>query len=157
MNYYPNYNQFYQPQMRMQQPIQQPINQQIQQPIVQPVQPIQNIGLQGKSVDSIDVVKAMDIPLDGTVSYFPLADGTAIVSKQLQMDGTSKTIIYRPIKEENKEVTQNNINEDLINKIKEENNTLKEGMDIIKNQIQDMSENFDKLFEEMKSIKGGKK
>jgi predicted nuclease with TOPRIM domain len=153
MNYYPNYNQFYQPQMRMQ----QPINQRIQQPIVQPVQPIQNIGLQGKSVDSIDVVKAMDIPLDGTVSYFPLTDGTAIVSKQLQMDGTSKTIIYKPIKEENKEVIQNNTNEDLINKIKEENNTLKEGMDIIKNQIQDMSENFDKLFEEMKSIKGGKK
>lgn len=157
MNYYPNYNQFYQPQMRMQQPMQQPINQQIQQPMVQPVQPIQNIGLQGKSVDSIDVVKAMDIPLDGTVSYFPLTDGTAIVSKQLQMDGTSKTIIYKPIKEENKEVIQNNTNEDLINKIKEENNTLKEGMDIIKNQIQDMSENFDKLFEEMKSIKGGKK
>lgn len=157
MNYYPNYNQFYQPQMRMQQPMQQPITQQIQQPIVQPVQPIQNIGLQGKSVDSIDVVKAMDIPLDGTVSYFPLTDGTAIVSKQLQMDGTSKTVIYKPIKEENKEVIQNNTNEDLINKIKEENNTLKEGMDIIKNQIQDMSENFDKLFEEMKSIKGGKK
>jgi hypothetical protein len=157
MNYYPNYNQFYQPQMRIQQPMQQPINQQIQQPIVQPIQPIQNIGLQGKSVDSIDVVKAMDIPLDGTVSYFPLTDGTAIVSKQLQMDGTSKTIIYKPIKEENKEVIQNNTNEDLINKIKEENNTLKEGMDIIKNQIQDMSENFDKLFEEMKSIKGGKK
>lgn len=157
MNYYPNYNQFYQPQMRIQQPMQQPITQQIQQPIVQPVQPIQNIGLQGKSVDSIDVVKAMDIPLDGTVSYFPLTDGTAIVSKQLQMDGTSKTVIYKPIKEENKEVIQNNTNEDLINKIKEENNTLKEGMDIIKNQIQDMSENFDKLFEEMKSIKGGKK
>lgn len=66
----------------------------------QPQQPIYNkaaIGLQGKSVDSIDVVKAMDIPLDGSISYFPLTDGTAIVTKALQQDGTSKTIIYRPV------------------------------------------------------------
>ena len=162
MNYYPNYNQFYQPQMqRMAQPIpQQPIGQQIQQPMVQPIQPIQpiqNIGLQGKSVDSIDVVKAMDIPLDGSVSYFPLTDGTAIVSKQLQMDGTSKTIVYEPVKEENKEEPKSNINEELMNKIKQDNSSLKEGMDSIKDQIQDLSQNFDKLFDEMKSLRGGKK
>ena len=36
--------------------------------------------LLGKSVDNIDVVKAMDIPLDGSISYFPLTDGSAIVS-----------------------------------------------------------------------------
>lgn len=52
-------------------------------------------GLLGKSVDSIDVVRAMDIPLDGSISYFPLTDGTAIVTKQLQNDGTSKTLIYK--------------------------------------------------------------
>lgn len=158
MNYYPNYNQFYQPQMRMVQPMQQqPMGQQMQQPIMQPVQPIQNIGLQGKSVDSIDVVKAMDINLDGSISYFPLTDGTAIVSKQLQIDGTSKTIIYEPVKEENKEQPKNNQNEELINKIKQDNNSLKEGMNSIKDQIQDLSSNFDKLFEEMRSLKGGKK
>jgi len=53
--------------------------------------------LQGKTVDNIDVVRAIDIPLDGTTSYFPLADGTAIASKQLQQDGTSRIIIYKPI------------------------------------------------------------
>jgi len=52
-------------------------------------------SLQGKSVDSIDVVKAMDIPLDGSISYFPITDGSAIVTKQLQPDGTSKTIVYK--------------------------------------------------------------
>ena len=78
---------------------------------VQPVQPVKPqatevqmpfkaISLQGKTVDSIDVVKAMDIPLDGSVSYFPLTDGTAIVTKQLQQDGTSKTVVYKPIQEE---------------------------------------------------------
>lgn len=55
--------------------------------------------MQGKVVDSIEVVKAMDIPLDGSVSYFPIIDGSAIVTKQLQTDGTSKMIIYEPINE----------------------------------------------------------
>jgi hypothetical protein len=161
MNYYPNYNQFYQPQMtRMPQQIMQPqiMQQPMQQPIQTPIaQPMQNIGLQGKSVDSIDVVKAMDINLDGSISYFPLTDGSAIVTKQLQMDGTSKTVVYEPVKEENKEQPKANINEELMNKIKQDNISLKEGMDSIKNQIEDLSENFEKLFDEMKSIKGGKR
>lgn len=62
--------------------------------------------LLGKSVDNMEVVKAMDIPLDGSVSYFPLTDGSAIVSKQLQMDGTSKIIVYKPIQEDKKEEIQ---------------------------------------------------
>lgn len=33
--------------------------------------------------------------MDGSVSYFPVADGSAIVSKQLQTDGTSKIQIYK--------------------------------------------------------------
>lgn len=55
--------------------------------------------MQGKVVDSIEVVKAMEIPLDGSVSYFPIIDGSAIVTKQLQTDGTSKMIIYKPTNE----------------------------------------------------------
>ena len=69
-------------------------------------QPATQVGLLGKSVDSIDVVKAMDIPLDGSVSYFPLTDGTAIVTKQLQNDGTSRTIIYKPTTENKKEIVK---------------------------------------------------
>lgn len=76
-----------------------------QQPIMptyqQPMQLAKSSYLLGKSVDNIDVVKATDIPLDGSISYFPLTDGSAIVSKQLQMDGTSKMVIYKPIKENN--------------------------------------------------------
>lgn len=165
MNYYPNYGmgQFYSPQMQQQmqrfQPMEQPqYTPQAVQPQPQPQAYKQTIGLQGKSVDSIDVVKAMDIPLDGTVSYFPLTDGSAIVSKQLQMDGTSKTVVYEPVKSDEKEKqVNNNINEEFINKLKQDNVSLKEGMNSIKNQIQDISKNFDRLFEEMKSIKGGKR
>ena len=73
------------------------------QPMTQPITPTSNIGLQGKSVESLDVVRAMDIPLDGSISYFPLTDGSAIVSKQLQGDGTSKLTVYRPVEEDKKE------------------------------------------------------
>lgn len=72
---------------------QQPIQQPIQQELFNTVQT--RSGLQGKQVESIDVVKAIDIPLDGSISYFPLTDGTGIVTKQLQTDGTSKINIYK--------------------------------------------------------------
>ena len=62
--------------------------------------------LLGKSVDNIDVVKATDIPLDGSISYFPLTDGSAFESKQLQNDGTSKIVVYKPTQEDKKETIQ---------------------------------------------------
>lgn len=81
------YNQFYRgPFVQPQSPPQ------YQPPTYQP----QPTGIQGKTVDSLDVVRAMDIPLDGSISYFPLVDGSAIVTKQLQQDGTSKTVVFRP-------------------------------------------------------------
>ena len=73
--------------------------------------------LQGKVVDSLDVVKAADIPYDGSISYFPLTDGTAIITKQLQQDGTSKVVIYKPMldSEENKPkyITENELKEQI--------------------------------------------
>lgn len=97
---YNNYgfNPYYQ-QQRFQNTEQQPMMQQYQ-PIMQPAKVN---TLLGKSVDNIDVVKATDIPLDGSISYFPLTDGSAIVSKQLQTDGTSKIKIYKPVEENSKE------------------------------------------------------
>ena len=144
----------YQPMpMQQQVPMQQPMQQQPAQSIV---------GLQGKSVDSIDVVKAMDIPLDGSVSYFPLVDGTAIITKQLQMDGTSKTVIYEPVKaqseqqEQPKYLTAEELNQQ-IKIISEDNNNLKAGMETIKGQIEELSNNFKELLNEMRGFKGGKR
>ena len=74
-------------------------NQQPQQTAV-PNMNIRFNSVQGESIDNLEVVKAMDIPLDGSISYFPLVDGSAIVTKQLQQDGTSKITIYKPIEAE---------------------------------------------------------
>ena len=126
----------------------------------QPQQPITtNLGLQGKSVDSIDVVKAMDIPLDGSISYFPLTNGTAIITKQLQQDGTSKTIIYKPIQEEEKkeEVKIDYLTKDDLSVFAENNNSLKNEIGSIRNQIEGISGNINQLMEEMRNFKGGRK
>lgn len=115
----------------------------------QPVQPINTViqGLQGKSVDSIDVVKAMDIPLDGSISYFPITDGTAIVTKQLQADGSSKTIVYKPIEgvEETKQTTYIT-SEELENKMKDfsvkEVKDIKDELKLIKREIRDIKDDI---------------
>ena len=92
-NPYFNQQQRFQGMNMMQQPM--PTQQ-----YIPPMPTIQQNNLQGKIVDSVDVVKSMDIPLDGSVSYYALADGSAIVTKQLQSDGTSRTIIYKPSENE---------------------------------------------------------
>ena len=86
----------------------------------QPVAPMKYNagGLQGKSIDNLEVVKAMDIPLDGSISYFPLVDGSAIVTKQLQQDGTSKITIYKPIEAEEAATTKYATIEDVEKQIK---------------------------------------
>ena len=85
----------------------------------QNMQPQKN--LQGKQVDNIDVVRATEIPFDGSISYFPLTDGSAILTKQLMQDGTSRINVYKPIEEvkEDKLVTQSEL-EKQINALKEE-------------------------------------
>ena len=99
-NYYPQ--QRFQPQNMNN--MQQPMVTQYVPPMPQTI-PMQS-GLLGKIVDNIDVVRAMDIPLDGSTSYFPLSDQSAIVTKQLQSDGTSKLVVYKPTNNEKENVVQ---------------------------------------------------
>lgn len=96
------YNPYYSQQQRYPS-TELPNQQQMVTPYPTPINIAKQNSLLGKSVDNIDVVKAMDIPLDGSISYFPLTDGTAIVSKQLQIDGTSKMVVYKPAETEEKE------------------------------------------------------
>ena len=123
-------------------------NQQI--PTQQYISPIQQpntqLGLLGKSVDSIEVVKAMDIPLDGSTSYFPLTDGSAIVTKKLQNDGTSKTIVYRPVQEEKEESPKYAT----IEEVKKEINKI----DL--SELDDLKDEIKELKKELKDIKNRK-
>lgn len=111
------------------------------------------MGLQGKQIDSLDVVKATDIPLDGSISYFPLADGTAIATKQLMQDGTSKITIFKPIEEENptqqiKYVTENDLKEQLSNFNSKDIKDIKEELKSLKKRIREITDELEEKKEE---------
>ena len=136
--YNPYINRFYgQQQANMPQPMDLPMQ---QQNTPQMALNRQNI-LYGKQVDSLEVVKAIDIPLDGSISYFPLANGSAIVTKQLQQDGTSKITIYEPKTQKNdiKFATIEDIDKRL------------EKIDF--NEIDDLKDDLEDLKKELKDIK----
>lgn len=113
----------------------------------QPIIPqTQQLGLLGKVVDGVDVVKSMDIPLDGSISYFPLADNSIILTKQLQSDGTSKITMFKPVQEEQKELPKYATIDDLKNAIE----------DIDLSEIDDIKEDIKELKKEFKNIKKSK-
>lgn len=106
MNYnYPIFNPMYQnptPSQMFNPMYQQP---QMQIPQPQPIQQSQqSVGLPGKVVESMDMMKTTDIPMDGNMYYFPKADGTEIYTKRWLPNGTTEQIIFKAQKteEENK-------------------------------------------------------
>lgn len=121
--------------------------------------PQSSVSLQGKVVDSLDVVKATDIPYDGSISYFPLTDGTAIITKQLQQDGTSKVVIYKPISENGekkpKYITESDFKEQLKNmdtKYMTENDFKEQIKDVNSKDIKDMKEDIKVLKRKLEDL-----
>ena len=89
-NYYQNFTQQY-PGYLQQQVQPQIMPQNIQMPVQ-----YQN-SLWGKIVDSVDVVKVTDIPIDGGNYYFPKADGSEIYVKKWLGNGTTDITTYKRI------------------------------------------------------------
>jgi len=121
---------YYNPYMNNYQNMQMP--QQYTQPVYKP------LGLQGKVVDNLDVVKAMDISMDGSMNYYPLADGSAIATKQLQQDGTSKVVIYKPITEQETEQPKYVTESDLKSFSEKELKDMKDDLKILKRKVEDI-------------------
>ena len=113
-NFYPQMNNNYQ--MQMQNPYMDRMAQlqQYQQNLQQPMYPThmsgtsQQMNIIGKIVDSIDVVRATDVPMDGNIYYFPKADGTEIFGKQWLPNGQTRILTFKPVLEDN----PNNVSSD---------------------------------------------
>ena len=115
MQQYPNYSQMNNSYAQMNNMYAQPNNsyadrvnflqnyqQSLQQPIVPTQTPVSNqMSALGKMVDSIDVVKATDIPMDGNTYYFPKADGTEVYCKQWLQNGTTRILTFKPVFDDN--------------------------------------------------------
>ena len=105
MQPYPNPNyfmQYQQPQYQQPNPYMQRMEQLQQfQQTLNPVQTVQNqFPALGKMVESVDIVKVTDIPMDGNMYYFPKADGTEIYTKQFGTDGKTRILTFKPVLEE---------------------------------------------------------
>lgn len=64
----------------------------------QPQQPEQmQQGIFGKVVQSQDSIVANDVPMNGSVAFFPKSDLSEIYAKQWSADGTISTMVFKPI------------------------------------------------------------
>lgn len=122
--------------------------QQFQQSLQQQQMPVQNQALAplGKIVESIDIVKATDIPMDGNLYYFPKADGSEIYAKQWLANGTTQILTFKPVFD----TGQGNVQD--INK----NTTLTipdELISVLMKRFDDLSERFEKLEKTIKPAK----
>lgn len=54
----------------------------------------------GKIVESMDIVKTTDIPMDGNMYYFPKADGSVVYGKQWLANGQTRILSFKAILED---------------------------------------------------------
>lgn len=94
MTYTPSYNPYpYNPMQRFQE------QQLPQQPVQQVTQQQTQAGINGRMVAAVEQIAANDVPMDGSVAFFPKQDLTEIYAKQWGADGSIKTVVYKPYTE----------------------------------------------------------
>lgn len=50
--------------------------------------------LHGRIVNSANDILPNEVSMDGTISFFPLSDGSGVIGKQWNSDGTIRTYTY---------------------------------------------------------------
>lgn len=89
----------------------------------------------GKVVESMDIVKVTDIPMDGNIYYFPKADGTEIYSKQFMSNGQTRILTYKPYIESESNNVSESAEKDQIAPLSAFMDTFKEQLDLVNKKI----------------------
>lgn len=84
---------------------QQSLQQQPMQMNQQPM-PQQTVGINGRVVQSVENINANEVPMDGSMAFFPKQDMSEIYVKSWNANGRINTIVYKPYTESN----GNNVN-----------------------------------------------
>ena len=79
--------------------------QNLQQPLVptsmsganQQAMPQQIAGISGRMVQAVENINANEVPMDGSVAFFPKQDLTEIYAKSWNADGTIRTLTFKPV------------------------------------------------------------
>ena len=73
-------------------------NVQYQQPPMPPQQLTQQPrGIAGRMVGAPSEIVPNEVPMDGSVAFFPTSDGSAIFAKAWNPNGTISTVQYAPV------------------------------------------------------------
>jgi hypothetical protein len=123
---YQQYQQAYNPMQNIQRFQQQQQPEQIQQ------------GIFGKVVQSQDSIVANDVPMNGSVAFFPKSDLSEIYAKQWSADGTISTMVFKPVQNDNH------------NKLSQDSEKLKIGLSDEATEI--FNKHFDTLFSKMEEL-----
>ena len=79
--------------------------QNLQQPLVptsmsganQQAMPQQIVGINGRIVQAVETINPNEVPMDGSVAFFPKQDLTEIYAKSWNTDGTIRTLTFKPV------------------------------------------------------------
>lgn len=138
----PQFNPYLQRMENLQQ-FQQAIN---PQPVMQQQMPTQTFNPFGKIVESMDVVKVTDIPMDGNMYYFPQADGQAIYGKKFLPNGQTQILAFKPsLENEPNTLSQNEEKFDF--------GAFNEFTDTFKEQLNTLTDKIDKIEKYLKPTK----
>lgn len=88
----------YMDRMNFLQNYQQSLQQQPMQMNQQPI-PQQIVGINGRIVRAVENINANEVPMDGSMAFFPKQDMSEIYVKGWNADGTIRTIVYKPYTE----------------------------------------------------------
>ena len=95
-------------------------------------------GIFGKVVQSQDSIVANDVPMNGSVAFFPKSDLSEIYAKQWSADGTISTMVFKPIQNDNP------------NKLSQDTEKLKIGLSDEATEI--FNKHFESLFSKMEEL-----
>lgn len=56
----------------------------------------QSPGINGRMVQAVENINANEVPMDGSMAFFPKQDMSEIYVKGWNADGTIKTVVYKP-------------------------------------------------------------
>ena len=86
--------------------------QNLQQPLVptsmsganQQAMPQQIVGINGRIVQAVETINPNEVPMDGSVAFFPKQDLTEIYAKSWNADGTIRTLTFKPVLNDNADI-----------------------------------------------------
>lgn len=96
------------------------------------------LSLQGKVVNNFDEVTANDVPMNGSVAYFPKSDLSEIECRQWNANGTISRTVYKPILDDLSNNPNNVSSDDFSLKF----DTLNERLDAIQSEISSIKDSM---------------